>query len=170
MFLKHCLQNETWLYRYLIEDNPRPYFTNYDPVHVLKKASRIQYLHLKSFLKTIFISSQCWKADFFLLCNLEPSFLNLTPSSLFTKFLKVLLIVSREWNKHVFLEFQKCFISQISLNLLTVILCNHLFPDSTGFCISQLAFLVICNLIRIKYLHIVATDILFRRYFLCYSE
>lgn len=28
MFPKHCLQKETWLYRYLIEDNPRPCFVN----------------------------------------------------------------------------------------------------------------------------------------------
>lgn len=57
MFSKHCLQNEMWLYRYLIEDNPRPYFINL--TEYLKEASRIQYLHLKILFKGHFILSQC---------------------------------------------------------------------------------------------------------------
>lgn len=65
MFPKHHLQNKLWLYRYLKEDNPRPHFINYDRVRVLKEASRIQYLHLKILFKDHFLSSQCWKTDFF---------------------------------------------------------------------------------------------------------
>lgn len=62
---QHYLQNKMWLYRYLKEDNPRPHFINYDRVHVLKEASRIQYLHLKILFKDHFLSSQCWKTEFF---------------------------------------------------------------------------------------------------------
>lgn len=51
---QHYLQNKMWLYRYLKEDNPRPHFINYDRVHVLKEASRIQYLHLKILFKEPF--------------------------------------------------------------------------------------------------------------------
>lgn len=66
MFPKRGLQNETWFYSYLIEDNPRPYFINYDRVHVLQEASRVLCLHLKVLFKDCFISSSAGKLNFFL--------------------------------------------------------------------------------------------------------
>lgn len=80
MFLKCCLQNETWLIdtsQKTIQDCTSLIMT----VPVLKEASRIQYLHLKILFKDHFISSQCWKTAgfFFYYVIITPSYWNLTP-------------------------------------------------------------------------------------------